>query len=64
VDDSEQDNGRNVGDASLQPENSGVAFTKARQQQSSKFQQSMIAAVYVDHSLKQHIVRRALSCLA
>jgi hypothetical protein len=54
VDDGEQDNGRNVDDASLQPENSGVAFTQARQQQSSKFQQSMIAAVYVDQSLKQH----------
>jgi hypothetical protein len=54
ADDGERDNGRNVDDASIQPENSGVAFTQARQQQSSKFQQSMIAAVYVDQSLKQH----------
>jgi hypothetical protein len=53
VDDDEQDNDRNVDDASIQPEN-GVSFTQARQQQSSKFQQSMIAAVYVDQSLKQH----------
>jgi hypothetical protein len=50
----ERDNARSVDDASIQPENSSVPLAQAHQRQSSKFQQSMIAAVYVDQSLKQH----------